>query len=197
MVCDAVGLLDHSLRSPVEALCDWLSGRELLLVLDCCERVLGACKELVGEILTAAPGLTILATSRQPLGVLDEYCLEVPPLSTGDGGDEAVRLFHERCAAIAPGVSRDSPAAATAVADICRRLEGIPLAVELACARLRESSVVEISERLTSRLDCLAHPLGSPARTARAYPEGDGWTARLSIGAATRFVSPIPCSIAS
>ncbi|MBO0512807.1 ATP-binding protein [Streptomyces beijiangensis] len=178
MVCDAVGLLDHSVRSPVEALCDWLSGRRILLVLDCCERVLKASRNLVGEILTAAPGLTVLATSRQPLGALGEYCLEVPPLSTGDEGDEAVRLFHDRCAARAPAVSLDSPEAAAAVSDICRRLEGIPLAVELACAQLREIGVVEISERLTSRLDTLVDETVRPERH-RALRTAIGWSHEL------------------
>lgn len=156
-VSDAVGLLDHNPRAPIEALSEWLACRRVLLVLDCCERVLDACWKLVTELL-AAPNLTVLATSRQPLAVRGEHCIEVAPLSTGDdegGSDEAVRLFRERCATDVPDVPLDSPEAAETIARICRRLEGIPLAVELACARLRENSLDEIAERLTSRLDTL------------------------------------------
>lgn len=127
-VSDAVGLLDHNPRAPIEALSEWLAGRRLLLVLDCCERVLDACWELVTELLDAAPNLTVLATGRQPLGVQGEHCIEVAPLSTGDeegGSDEAVRLFRERCATDAPDVPLDSPEAAATISRICRRLEGI------------------------------------------------------------------------
>lgn len=87
-----------------------------------------------------------------------------PPLSTGDeegGSDEAVRLFRERCAPDAPDVPLDSP---ETISRICRRLEGIPLAVELACARLRENSPDEIAERLTSRLDTLVDDTVWPER---------------------------------
>ncbi|WP_329113399.1 ATP-binding protein [Streptomyces sp. NBC_01465] len=178
MVCDAVGLLDHSLRKPAEALCDWLADRRILLVLDCCERVIGACRTLVAELLTAAPGLTILATSREPLGVSGEFCLEVPPLSLGAEGDEAVLLFRERCATSAPDLSLDAPETAAAVSDICRRLEGIPLALELACARLHENSVADISERLTSRLDTLVDDSLWPARH-RALRTAIGWSHEL------------------
>ncbi|GAA1287669.1 hypothetical protein GCM10009646_89350 [Streptomyces aureus] len=117
-----------TIRAPIEALSEWLAGRRVLLVLDCCERVLDACWELVTELLDAAPNLTVLATGRQPLGVQGEHCIEVAPLSTGDeegGSDEAVRLFRERCATDAPDVPLDSPEAAATISRICRRLEGI------------------------------------------------------------------------
>ncbi|MFE7155976.1 hypothetical protein [Streptomyces sp. NPDC057636] len=114
-VSDALGLLDHNPRAPIEALSEWPAGRHVLLVLDCCERVLDACWELVTDLLDAAPSLTVLAISRQPLAVRDEHRIEVAPLSTGDeegGSDEAVRLFRERCATDAPDVPLDSPEAA-------------------------------------------------------------------------------------
>ncbi|RVU19944.1 regulator [Streptomyces antnestii] len=180
-VSDALGLLDHNPRAPIEALSEWLTGRRVLLVLDCCERVLNASWELVTELLTAAPHLTVLATSRQPLAVRGEHCVEVTPLSTGDdegGDDEAVRLFRERCATDAPDVPLDSPEAAETIARICRRLEGIPLAVELACARLRQNSLTEIAERLTSRLDTLVDETVGPKRH-RALRTAIGWSHEL------------------
>ncbi|MFJ4963290.1 ATP-binding protein [Streptomyces sp. NPDC088729] len=177
-VCDGVGLLDHSPRRPVAALCEWLSERRLLLVLDCCERVVGPCRQLVTELLAAAPGLTVLATSRQPLGAEEEYGVEVAPLSAGDDGDEAVLLFRDRAAAVVPGLPLDGPADAAAVAEICRRLEGIPLAVELACAQLRERTAREITERLASRLDALTDETLWPRRH-RALRTTIGWSHEL------------------
>ncbi|MFC8131620.1 ATP-binding protein [Streptomyces sp. NPDC057302] len=176
-VCDAVGLLDHNPRAPIDGLCEWLTGRQVLLVLDCCERVLGSCLHLVGELLSAAPQLTVLATSRKPLATRCEHRIEVAPLSTDDGG-EAMRLFRERCATAAPGVSLNSPVASEVASGICRRLEGIPLAVELACARLRESSLAEIAERLDSRLDTLIDETVWPTRH-RALRTAIGWSHEL------------------
>ncbi|MFJ2828382.1 ATP-binding protein [Streptomyces sp. NPDC087263] len=178
-VCDAVDLLDHNPRAPVEALCEWLTGREVVLVFDCCERVLASCRSLLSELLAAAPHLKVIATSREPLGVKGEHRIEVAPLSMDEGGSgDAVRLFRERCATAAPAVSLDSPGSADAVAAICRRLEGIPLAVELACARLRESSLTEIAERLGSRLDTLVDETMWPQRH-RALRTAIGWSHEL------------------
>lgn len=176
-VCDAVGLSDHSLRSPVEALCEWLAERRLLLVLDCCERMVAACGHLVGELLTAAPGLTVLVTSRQPLGARGEHCLDVPPLSL-EGEDQALRLFRDRAADTAPQVSLDDPGTAAAAVQICRRLEGIPLAVELACARLADHSVEHIADLLTTRLDVLTDDTVWPRRH-RALRTAIGWSHEL------------------
>lgn len=176
-VCDAVGLSDHSLRSPVEALCEWLAERRLLLVLDCCERTVAACGHLVGELLTAAPGLTVLATSRQPLGARGERCLDVPPLPL-EGDVEALRLFRDRAARTAPQVSLDDPGTVAAAVRICHRLEGIPLAVELACARLADHSVEQVADLLTSRLDVLNDDTVWPRRH-RALRTAIGWSHEL------------------
>lgn len=179
-VSDAVGLLDHDLARPVEALCERLADRNLLLVLDCCERVLAACSRLVGALLETAPGLAVLATSREPLGIPGEYVLDVPPLAADGEGEEAMRLFRDRAATAAPRLSLGSPATAAAADAICRRLEGIPLAVELACARLTEYSVEGIAERLTSRLDFLHDTDGRvwPQRH-RALRTAIGWSHEL------------------
>ncbi|MEU7334780.1 NB-ARC domain-containing protein [Streptomyces sp. NPDC007074] len=177
-VCDAVDLLDHNPRTPIEALREWLTGQQVLLVFDCCERVLASCRSLVSELLQVAPRSTVLATSRKPLGVDDEHRIDVAPLSTEDGGGDAVRLFRERCATAAPELALDTPASTAAVTAICRRLEGIPLAVELACARLRESSLTEIAERLGSRLDTLVDETAWPKRH-RALRTAIGWSHEL------------------
>ncbi|MFF2383201.1 ATP-binding protein [Streptomyces sp. NPDC058108] len=177
-VCDAVDLLDHNPRTPIEALREWLTGQQVLLVFDCCERVLASCRSLVSELLLVAPRSTVLATSRKPLGVQDEHRIDVAPLSTEDGGGDAVRLFRARCATAAPELALDTPASTAAVTAICRRLEGIPLAVELACARLRESSLTEIAERLGSRLDTLVDETAWPKRH-RALRTAIGWSHEL------------------
>ncbi|MEW1724360.1 NB-ARC domain-containing protein [Streptomyces sp. NPDC093109] len=184
-VSDAVGLWDHSLRTPVEALCEWLADRRVLLVLDSCERVAPACRHLVGELLTAAPGLTVLTTSRQPLDGRGEHRLDVPPLPLEED-DEVLQLFRDRAAASAPRLSLDDPGAAAAAVQICHRLEGVPLAVELACAQLDNANAhasVEhmadvLTSRLRSRLDTLVHHTGWPQRH-RALRTAIGWSHEL------------------
>ncbi|MER6053213.1 NB-ARC domain-containing protein [Streptomyces sp. NPDC001793] len=153
-VCDAVGLADHSARTPMDALCEWLVDKHLLLVLDSCEHLVAACRDLVGDLLTAAPGLGVLVTSRQPLGVAGERVTEVGPLPcTGD--NDALTLFTERAGVAAPGLLLTEPANAQAADLICRRLEGIPLALELAGAQLAHRPLDQVAERLGSRLDAL------------------------------------------
>ncbi|MFD5115299.1 ATP-binding protein [Streptomyces sp. NPDC058391] len=176
-VSDAVGLSDYFLRMPIEALCEWLADRRLLLVLDSCERMVPACGHLVGELLTAAPGLTVLTTSRQPLGAKGEHLLDVPPLPL-EGDEDALQLFRDRAADAAPQVSLDDPGTAAAAVQICRRLEGIPLAVELACARLDENSVEQIADLLTFRLDLLTNENAWPERH-RALRTAIGWSHEL------------------
>ncbi|WP_327701431.1 NB-ARC domain-containing protein [Streptomyces decoyicus] len=153
-VCDAVGLADHTARTPVAVLCEWLADKRLLLVLDSCEHLVDACRDLLGDLLTAAPAVTVLVTSRQPLDIVGEWTTEIGPLPcTGD--NDALTLFTQRAGTAAPGVEFAAPPHAAAAAVICRRLEGIPLALELAGAQLAGSSVEQIAERLTSRFDTL------------------------------------------
>ncbi|MFD3419788.1 ATP-binding protein [Streptomyces decoyicus] len=153
-VCDAVGLADHTARTPVAVLCEWLADKRLLLVLDSCEHLVDACRDLLGDLLTAAPAVTVLVTSRQPLDIVGEWTTEIGPLPcTGD--NDALTLFTQRAGTAAPGVQFATPSHAAAAAVICRRLEGIPLALELAGAQLAGSSVEQIAERLTSRFDTL------------------------------------------
>ncbi|MFJ2743856.1 ATP-binding protein [Streptomyces sp. NPDC087440] len=177
-VSDAVDFADHTLRMPAEALCEWLEHKKLLLVLDCCERLTGPVAHLLGELLTTVPRLTVLATSRQALGSRGETVFDVPPLPlAGPGG--AADLFRERARHAVPGLPLDD----TAVETICAHLEGIPLALELACAQLAEGrSVREVAQRLTvragARLDVLAQEGTWPQRH-RALRTAIGWSHEL------------------
>ncbi|MFH8566755.1 ATP-binding protein [Streptomyces sp. NPDC017988] len=141
---------------PVALLVEYCAARSLLLVLDNCEHVIDAAAELAETLLTHCPGLTILATSREPLGVPGESVRPVEPLPP----DPAHRLFAERAAAVRPGFAPDEDA--EAVAEICRRLDGLPLAIELAAARLRLLTPRQIADRLDDRFRLLT----SGSRTA-------------------------------
>uniref|UniRef100_UPI0004C01715 ATP-binding protein n=1 Tax=Streptomyces bikiniensis TaxID=1896 RepID=UPI0004C01715 len=125
------------------------AGRRMLLVLDNCEHVVGTAAELAQELLTRCPGVTVLATSREPLGVPGEVVRPLGPLPVG----VALRLLGERGAAARPGfvVGEDREAAE----EVCRRLDGLPLAVELAAARLRMLSLRQIADRLDDRFRLL------------------------------------------
>ncbi|UYQ60880.1 ATP-binding protein [Streptomyces peucetius] len=129
---------------------DALRPRELLLVLDNCEHVIESAAEVVRGLLAAAPRLRILATSREPLGLAGEAVWTVPPLSQAD----AEALFTARAAASAPGCVVDD-GNATAVAAVCRRLDRVPLALELAATRVRALGVHELSARLDDRFRLL------------------------------------------
>ncbi|WP_432190530.1 ATP-binding protein [Streptomyces sp. Tue6028] len=158
-VASAMGVNDQSGRPLLATLAQLLADRQLLLILDNCEHLLEPCALLVGKLLGATSGLTVLATSRQPLGTEGETVLTVPPLrldkdASAAGSDstepEAVRLFEQRATAAMPGFALTDNNR-SAVHDVCRRLDGIPLAIELAAVRLRALSVPELLERLN---DC-------------------------------------------
>ncbi|MFD9561786.1 BTAD domain-containing putative transcriptional regulator [Streptomyces sp. NPDC059994] len=137
-----------------------LGPRRMLLVLDNCEHLIQQVAELAGQLLGHAPGLRILATSREPLAISGETLYAVEPLRESD----AVQLFAARAAAAAPGFAL-GPANADAVALLCERLDGIPLALELAAARVRALGVHELAERLSDRFRLLnAGRRDAPAR---------------------------------
>ncbi|MBO2459078.1 BTAD domain-containing putative transcriptional regulator [Actinomadura violacea] len=159
-------------RDPLTRLADALSRRDVLLVLDNCEHVIESAAAVVGTLLRAAPGLRVLATSRELLDIPGEVLWTVPPLEFP--GEEAsaadlprfaaVELFVARAAAAAPGFALD-PGNAAAVASVCRRLDGIPLALELAAARVRVLGVHELAARLDDRFGVLvAGRRDAPAR---------------------------------
>ncbi|HEX6350742.1 MAG TPA: LuxR C-terminal-related transcriptional regulator [Candidatus Dormibacteraeota bacterium] len=135
-------------QEPLEVLAAQLGGRRLLLLLDNCEHLVTPTAELAGRLLRACPDLYVLATSREPLGVPGEIVLRVPALAAS----EAEALFADRARAVEPRFKL-SGANATAVAQICERLEGIPLAVELAAALARVLPPQQILARLDQRLD--------------------------------------------
>jgi predicted ATPase/class 3 adenylate cyclase len=151
-------------RPVVEALVKFVSDRKLLLILDNCEHLLDACAELAARLLQSGPHLRILASSRQPLHVAGETTYHVPSLSVPEpqrtvttqalAQYEAVRLFADRACAVQP-LFQISETNLGTVADICRRLDGIPFAIELAAARVRALSVNEIAARLNDRFRLL------------------------------------------
>ncbi|WP_165781546.1 AfsR/SARP family transcriptional regulator [Streptosporangium minutum] len=148
-------------RDPLSRLIAGLAGKRLLIVLDNCEHVVEAAAALADRVLASCPGVRVLVTSREPLGITGEMSLPVPPLGLppgdGDPGDAlgypAVRLFAERAASVRPGYRAEDEAAA--VVRICRELDGMPLAIELAAARLRSLSAEQIAHRLDDRFRLL------------------------------------------
>ena len=164
-VAGAIGVRDESRSDLAALIAEHLSGAETLLVLDNCEHVVEACASFVDALLRACPGLRILATSRQALGLNYEATWPVPALSLPDPRKlpsieemaryEAVQLFVERARLKCPDFEL-APESAAPVAQICSKLDGIPLALELAAARVRVLSVEQIAERLDESLRLLS-----------------------------------------
>lgn len=150
VVARTFGLREEEGRPVVDTLCEQLSSIEGVLALDNCEHVVGACAQLVESLLAAAPGLRVLATSREPLGIPGEVTWRVPALDD----DAAAALFVERASQARPGFSPD-PAETEVVTRICRRLDGIPLAIELAAARVRMMPTGRIAAALDDRFRLL------------------------------------------
>ena len=154
--------LRHLSGNPLADLTDHLQDKQLLLVLDSCEHLTESCAVVVSKLLAEAPGLRVLATSRHVLEVEGEQALAVPPLSVPDEGVplgeaahfEAVTLLVERARAVDPQfeITEDNRAA---VVELCQRLDGLPLAVELAAVWLRALSPAQILERLHDRFHLL------------------------------------------
>jgi predicted ATPase/DNA-binding CsgD family transcriptional regulator len=172
-VFTALGVHDLSTGLSLSSLSDYLVGQRLLLVLDNCEHLLDACAVLASTLLAACPDLHVLATSRQALGVAGEVRMVVPPMSLPTEGEEtsaqhllgydAVWLLSERAAAASPGFTVDA-ANAEQVLLLCRKLDGIPLALELAAVRLASLSLEQLNRGLASELSIL----GTGNRGAKA-----------------------------
>ncbi|MGC9535564.1 ATP-binding protein [Streptomyces sp. UG1] len=171
-VADALDLHDHTARPPLQALVAQLRDRRLLLLIDNCEHLLPACAELAAALLHGTTGVRILATSRHRLGLTEEHLLDVRPLPVPDPdgdlsspeGYPALALFADRAAAVVPGF-RLTAANRAAVARLCRRLDGLPLAIELAAVRMRVLDADRLLDRLDDRYRLLTG--GSPAALPR------------------------------
>ncbi|NUS72641.1 MAG: AAA family ATPase [Corynebacteriales bacterium] len=161
-VTNALDIRDQSSRPTIESIIEHLQGKQVLLVLDNCEHLLDSCAKLVSTLLKAAPGLRILATSRQLLGVEGEYVFAVPPLEVPArelptsklAQYGAVALLVDRASARVPEfkVNENNRGA---LVRLCQRLDGIPLAIELAAVRLNTMSIEEILDRLDDRFRLL------------------------------------------
>ena len=203
----ALGLRDQAAAEPLALLLAYLRDQELLLVVDNCEHLLTAAAQVVTEVMRAAPGVRVIATSREPLSVPGEHVVPVPPLELPAPGaaeplarlrqNEAVMLFTQRAAAAAGGFELTA-ANQAAVVDLCRRLDGLPLAIELAAVRTRLLAPEQIVARLTDRFALLtggsraALPRHQTLRTAIEWshdllPDGERAVLRRLCAFAGRF----------
>ncbi|MEU3617934.1 LuxR C-terminal-related transcriptional regulator [Streptomyces sp. NPDC006872] len=155
----ALGMPDLGARPALDRLAGYLAGRRALIVLDNCEHLVDACAELAQTLLSSAPELHILATSRQTLGIAGEHVLTVPPLSVPD---EAVELLRDRATAVRPEF-RITDRNRAGASRLCADLDGLPLAIELAASRLRTLTVEQTVDRLEDRFALLT----GGSRTAR------------------------------
>ncbi|MEU6624968.1 NB-ARC domain-containing protein [Streptomyces litmocidini] len=181
LVADSVDLADHIPGTSTAGLCRRLADDRLLLVLDSCEHIAEPCARLVTELLAAAPGLTVLATSRRPLGVRGERVVALDPLPPA--GRDALELLRR-------AAGEDLPAAGPA-GEICVRLEGIPLALELAAAQIRLQGAEAVRDQLGTRLD--APPSARfdlLAHTERVWPSRHQ-TLRAAIGWSHELSTPL------
>src|SRR6516164_8397286 len=166
-VAAVLGIIQQPGKSVTDSVAAALEGRVRLLVFDNCEHVLDAAAGLIEAILAASATVTILATSREGLRLADEQLWPVPSLDVGAGIDSAaVSLFIERAQAVSPGFSVANAEEAAAVVEICGRLDGIPLAIELAASRMASMTAIEVRDRLDQRLRLL---VGSRRGLARHH----------------------------
>jgi predicted ATPase/DNA-binding CsgD family transcriptional regulator len=170
-----LGLPDQPGRSTMDTLLRFVRDRHMLVVLDNCEHLLDACATLLAALLGAAARVTVLATSREPVNIAGEATWQVPSLSLAD---EAVELFAERARLARPDfvVTDDN---STAVAEICRRLDGMPLAIELAAARVRALSLTEIVDSLHDRFRLLTGGSRTAVRRQQTLRASVDWSHAL------------------
>jgi predicted ATPase/class 3 adenylate cyclase/DNA-binding CsgD family transcriptional regulator len=171
----ALGLPDQPGRSTMDTLTRFIADRQMLVVLDNCEHLLDACAALMVALLEACPGLTLLATSREPIGVAGEVGWRVPSLSLAG---EAVELFTDRARHARPDFEISDDNAAT-VTEICRRLDGLPLAIELAAARVRALSLTEILDSLHDRFRLLTGGARTAVRRQQTLRASVDWSHAL------------------
>jgi predicted ATPase/DNA-binding winged helix-turn-helix (wHTH) protein len=197
-IATALGVREGPQRSAREALLDTLRDRELLLILDNCEHLITSCAELVEALLRGAPALRILATSREALGVSGETVCRVPSLSLPEAlasvaagalvDAEATQLFIERASAVDPAFT-PTPDNADTIARICRRLDGIPLAIELAAARVVVLSPEQIEARLQDRFRLLTGGTRTAIARQRTLEATMDWSYQLLSDVERRLLS--------
>jgi predicted ATPase/class 3 adenylate cyclase len=172
-ICQALGIAAQPGRPALDTLLDALAPQDVLIVLDNCEHLIGGCAKTAEALLRRCPKVHLVATSREPLGIGGESVYRVPPLSLPGPGDtglaaagssDAVALFVDRARARGTGLVVDEQTAPLVVS-ICRRLDGLPLAIELAAARLRSLSLRDLADRLDQRFRLLTE--GSRTAPAR------------------------------
>ncbi|HME76545.1 MAG TPA: LuxR C-terminal-related transcriptional regulator [Mycobacterium sp.] len=173
-VARALGLPDQPGRSTMDTLTRFVADHQMLIVLDNCEHLLDASAALVNALLAAA-GLTLLTTSREPIGVAGEVSWRVPSLSLAD---EALELFTDRARRARPDFTLSDGNAAT-VGEICSRLDGLPLAIELAAARVRALSLVEILDSLHDRFRLLTGGARTAVRRQQTLRASVDWSHAL------------------
>ena len=186
-VASAVGAPPSPALDASEVVCRFLAQRRALVVLDNCEHVIDAAAQLVDRILERAPRVRLLATSREPLGVAGETLWRVPSLKveTDDGQtSDAVELFAARAAQVRPGFAVDATTRESVLA-VCRRLDGIPLAIELAAARSGVMSVDQIAKRLDERFRLLTRGTRTAVARQQTLQGAIDWSYEL-LGAAER-----------
>jgi predicted ATPase/class 3 adenylate cyclase/DNA-binding CsgD family transcriptional regulator len=171
----ALGLPDQPGLSATDAVVRFIGDRRVLMVLDNCEHLLDAAAQLTTALLSGCTAMTVLATSREPIGVPGELAWRVPPLSLAD---EAVELFTDRARRVLPDFTITGDTAGT-VTDICQRLDGMPLALELAAARLRALSPAEILDSLHDRFRLLTGGARTAVRRQQTLRASVDWSHAL------------------
>ncbi|WP_421844071.1 ATP-binding protein [Mycobacterium sp.] len=173
----AMGMIDQPNGATLDALGRLIGNRHILMLLDNCEHLLDACAELIVALLGTCPGLKVLATSREPIALAGEVTWRVPGLSPDDA---AIELFTDRARLVKPAFEITDKNS-KAVREICQRLDGIPLAIELAAARVRSLSVAELASGLDDRFGLLTSSARAVVRRQRTLRASLDWSyARLT-----------------
>ncbi|MCQ4360474.1 NB-ARC domain-containing protein [Mycobacterium gordonae] len=174
-VARALGLADDPGRSTMDTLTRYVSGRHMLLVVDNCEHLLDASAALIVDLLAESSSLRLLATSREPIAVAGEMDWRVPPLALAD---EAIELFADRARHVRPDFAVTDTSAGV-LSEICQRLDGLPLAIELAAARVRSLSLAEILDSLHDRFRLLTGRSRSAVRRQQTLRASVDWSHAL------------------
>jgi predicted ATPase len=190
-ISQALRLTGQPRRPALEALLDALALQDVLIVVDNCEHLIGGCAKTADAILRRCPRVHLLATSREPLGIGGETIYRVPSLSLpgpddsgspAPGSSDAVALFADRARANGVALAVDEQAGPPAVS-VCRRLDGMPLAIELAAARLRSMSLAELADRLDQRFRLLTGGSRTALERQQTLAATVGWSYSLLTGA--------------